>query len=73
MKEVIKYQLMITVGGNARVKVFFSDNTNKIFVMPIQELASYDAILRQPDVFYDQANNYFISRDRIETRNMRPF
>lgn len=73
MKEVIKYQLMLVVGGNARIKVFFADGTNKIFLCAAEQLAAYDAVLRQPDVFYDVTNNFFISRDRVESRDPRAF
>jgi len=73
MKEVFKYQLMIVVNGNGRIKVFFTDGSSRIFTVSSEQLASYDAVLRQPDVFFDSANNYFISRDRFENKELRAF
>jgi hypothetical protein len=73
MKEVFKYQMMIVINGNARVKIFFTDGGSKIITIPAEQLAAYDAVLKQPDVFYDPVNNYFIGRDRFENRDLKPF
>jgi len=73
MKEVFKYELAIIMNANARIKVYFTDGTTKLITISIEQLASYDALLKHPQVIFDSNNNVFVGRDRFENRDLRPF
>jgi hypothetical protein len=73
MKEIFKYEFMLIVNGNARVRIFFSDGGSRILTIAPELLASYDSILKQPHVAFDTDNEVFVSRDRFENKDLKTF
>lgn len=47
------------------MRVFFEDGSDEFFTVAAPTLASYQAVLSQPRVFYDP-NNHFFTTERME-------
>lgn len=67
------YQFMLVINGNAKIKVFFTDGANKIITIPAEQLAAYEAVLKQPQVEFDPVNNFFVTKDRAENNSLKAF